>query len=219
LAFSGFLVARFRTRLVTGVATRWLQWRGAATHLGERVLIVGAGEMAQMAAIFFRQGEPGKMINIIGMVDDDSRKIGLRFDGNKVIGCTKDIPQLVARWNIGVILFAIGNIPLEKRRAIINYCHQTTARIVLMPDLLEMISGCLFASDLLTENVISTDWDGKVPIPEVVKWLTELEALAIPENDRLLSRMRQIRNALAAHLVNDREMNAPGSSHTTHLIE
>jgi hypothetical protein len=72
-----------------------------------------------------------------------------------------------------------------------------------MPDLLEMISGCLFAPELLTENVVSTDWDGEVPIPEVVKWLTELEALALPQNAPMLTRLRQLRNALAAHLVND----------------
>ena len=207
LTLSGFLVARYRTRLVTGLATRWLQWRGALTHLGERVLIVGAGEMAQIASIFFRQGEPGKMLNIIGMVDDNSKKMGLRYYGNKVIGCTEDIPKLVARWNIGVILFAIGNIPPEKRIDILNKCRQTTARIVLMPDLLEMISGCLFAPDLFTEDVVSVDWDGEVPIQEVVKWLTEFETLTNPENNQLLMRLRQIRNALVAHQVSDHEKN------------
>jgi len=104
---------------------------------------------------------------------------------------------------VGVILFAIGNIPLEKRAGILKLCRQTKARIVLMPDLLEMISGCLFAPDLLTENIVSTEWDGEVPIPEVVKWLTELEALALPENVLLLTRLRQVRHALAAHLIND----------------
>jgi lipopolysaccharide/colanic/teichoic acid biosynthesis glycosyltransferase len=203
LAFLGFVVVRYRTRLMTGLATRWLQWRGATTRLGERVLIVGAGEMAQLAAGFFRQGEPGKVLNIIGMVDDNSKKIGLQFDGDKVIGSTEDIPNLVKRWNIGVILFAIGNIPLEKRNSILKRCRQTKARIVLVPDLLEMLSGCLFAPDQLTGQVVPADWDGAVPIPEVVKWLTELEGLALPENVPLLARLRQVRNALAAHVVND----------------
>jgi lipopolysaccharide/colanic/teichoic acid biosynthesis glycosyltransferase len=203
LAFLGFLVVRYRTRLMTGLATRWLQWRGAAARLGERVLIVGAGDMAQLAAGFFRLGEPGKVLNIIGLVDDDSKKIGLTFDGNKVIGSSEQIPQLVERWNIGVILFAIGNIPPEKRNNILNRCRQTKARIVLVPDLLEMLSGCLFAPDLSTEQEVSADWDGEVPIPEVVKWLTELEGLALPENVPLLARLRQVRNALAAHQVND----------------
>ena len=219
LAFVGFLIVRYRTRLITGLATRWLQWRGTGTHLGERVLIIGAGEMAQLAASFFRQGEPGKLLKIIGMVDDDSKKIGLRFDGNKVIGCTEDVPQLVERCNVGVILFAIGNIPIEKRAGILKLCRQTKARIVLMPDLLEMISGCLFAPDLLTENVVSADWDGAVPIPEVVKWLTELEALAVPENERLLERLRQVRDALAAHLANDHEKNTTGKGQIAQPLE
>jgi hypothetical protein len=136
-------------------------------------------------------------------VDDDSKKIGLRFDGNKVIGCSEDVPRLVERWNVGVILYAIGNIPLEKRAGILKLCRQSGARIVLMPDLLDMISGCLFAPDLLNENVVTADWDGSVPIPEVVKWLTELEALALPQNTPLLTRLRQVRNALAVHLAND----------------
>jgi lipopolysaccharide/colanic/teichoic acid biosynthesis glycosyltransferase len=203
LSFAGFLTARYRTRLVTGLATRWLQWRGASTHLGERVLIVGAGQLAQFAAGFIRDGEPGKMLNIIGMVDDDSKKMDLRFNGNKVIGCTEDIPKLVARWNVGVILFAINNIPLEKRKLILNYCRQTKARIVLIPNLFEMLSECLIAPDLIAESEISADWGGEVPIPEVVKWLTELESLSNSEDEKLLTRLRQIRNALASHLAND----------------
>ncbi|MGB8214184.1 MAG: sugar transferase [Anaerolineales bacterium] len=202
LAFSGFVVVRYKTRLVTGLATRWLQLRGEVTHMGERVLIVGAGEMARLAAVFFRRGEAGKVLTIVGMVDDDPKKIGLRFDGNKVIGCTEDIPQLVAHWNVGVIMFAIGNIPLEKRKNILKLCRQTPARIVLMPDLLDMVSGCLFPPAMLAENVISPNLDGAVPIPEVVKWLSELETLAFPENDQLLARLRQVRNGLAAHFVN-----------------
>jgi len=203
LAFTGFLSARYRTRLVTGLATRWLQWRGASTHLGERVLIIGAGQLAQFAAGFLRDGEPGKMLNIIGMVDDDSKKMDLRFNGNKVIGCTEDIPQLVTRWNVGVILFAISNIPLEKRKLILNRCRQTKARIVLIPNLFEMLSECLIAPGINTEADVSADWGSEVPIPEVVKWLTELEALSNSEDEQLLARLRQIRNALASHLVND----------------
>jgi lipopolysaccharide/colanic/teichoic acid biosynthesis glycosyltransferase len=203
LAFAGFLIARYRTRLVTGMATRWLQWRGASTHVGERVLIVGAGQLAQFAAGFIREGEPGKMLNIVGMVDDDSRKMDLRFNGNKVIGCSEDIPQLVARWNVGVILFAINNIPPEKRSLILNRCRQTSARIVLIPNLFEMLSECLISPELISPNEVFTDWDGKVPIPEVVKWFAELEALSDPENEQMLSRLRQIRNALAFHLIND----------------
>jgi hypothetical protein len=54
LALAGFLVARYRTRLGSGFATRSLEWRDPSTHLGERMRIFGAGQMAQLAAGFFR---------------------------------------------------------------------------------------------------------------------------------------------------------------------
>jgi len=203
-AFVGFLIVRYRTRLITGLATRWLQWRGAETHLGERVLIVGAGEMAQLAASFFRQGEPGKVLKIIGMVDDDSKKIGVRFDGNKVIGCSEDIPQLVERWNIGVILFAIGNIPLESAQESSNFAVRQGTHC-LNADLLEMISGCLFTPYVLTEQVVSENWDGSVRSGsgEVVYGI---RIAGLASECSITYAPAQVRNALAAHLVNDHEL-------------
>ena len=141
------------------------------------------------------------------MVDDDPRKMGLRFDGNRVIGCSDDIPRLVERWNVGVILFAIGNIPPEKRTAILNRCRRTAVRIVLVPDLFELLSASLFPSERPPGDSLSADWHGGVPVPQVLEWLAELEALSTPGNAALLARLRLLRNALAAHLVN-----APGSN-------
>jgi hypothetical protein len=52
-----------------------------------------------------------------------------------------------------------------------------------------------------------------------VKWLTELEALAVPENERLLERLRQVRDALAAHLANDHEKNTTGKGQIAQPLE
>ena len=46
------LTARYRLRLVTGLATRWLNARHVANTLGERVLIVGAGKLAILPSPF-----------------------------------------------------------------------------------------------------------------------------------------------------------------------
>ena len=54
LAFLGFTILRYRERLITGLATRWVMNRGRASSLGERVLIIGAGECGQLAAWPFR---------------------------------------------------------------------------------------------------------------------------------------------------------------------
>lgn len=202
LAFSGFFVARYRLRLVTGMATRWLQWRGTSAHLGERVLIVGSGDMAQFAVQFIRQGGNSRAFTIIGLIDDDPKKVDVRYDGVKILGSTQEIPQLVAHWNVGIILFAIGKIELEKRKAILDLCRQTEARIVLIPDLLEILWECLYSSpDSSADQTASPDSDGHIPAPVVVRWLTELEVLTRPDNEPMISRLRQLRNALAVHLT------------------
>jgi hypothetical protein len=45
------------------------------------------------------------------------KKTSLRFDRNNVIGSTEDIPQLIERWNIGLILFVIGISRLKSAEA------------------------------------------------------------------------------------------------------
>ena len=42
LSFFGFVLIRYRERLITGFATRWLNIRGGIRGVGERVLVVGA---------------------------------------------------------------------------------------------------------------------------------------------------------------------------------
>jgi len=50
------------------------------------------------------------------------------------------------------------------------------AHWLLQNDLLEMILRMFVRTGFANENVVSADWDGAVPIPEVVKWLTEWKA-------------------------------------------
>ncbi len=55
-------------------------------------------------------------------------------------------------------------------------------------------SGC--------RTLVCADPDGKVPARAVIDYLVELEALARPDDRPMLSRLRQVRNALAASLTN-----------------
>ena len=197
LAFFGFMIARYRLRLLTGLATRWLQWRGEATYLGERVLVIGAGEMAQITLLLLRQNGFKKAYTVVGLVDDNPRKRGVTIDGCKVLGTTQELPQLIAKKNIGAILFSIGKIEPEQRHAILDLCHKTGVRVVLIPNILELLSACLFAPHtLLHSDLVSPEWDGRVPVQVIISWLTELEALAPPENTELVSRLNKLRDAL-----------------------
>ncbi len=203
LAILGFIATRYRLRLLTGLATRWLSWRGVENPMGERTLVIGAGQMAQFTIQLLRQSRVYQALHIVGLVDDDPRKHGLHINGHTVLGTTQDIPQLVREMNVGLLLFSIGKISPKKTRTVLAKCHQSGARLVRIPNVYELFSACLLEPQEMSQNVVSADWDGHVPIPVVINWLLEMESLAEPGNTPLITRMREVRNALAVHMVNE----------------
>ena len=146
LAFLGFVSIRYRERLLTGLATRWFSYRGKGTGIGERVLIVGAGECGLLGAWLIQKSHLSSAFSIVGMVDDDPYKQDMTIDGHRVLGLTRRIPELVQKKDIGVILFAIEKIQADDQERILGLCRQTKARLVLIPDLLAIFRERLSAS-------------------------------------------------------------------------
>ncbi|MBI1856302.1 MAG: sugar transferase [Chloroflexi bacterium] len=148
LAFLGFVSVRYRERLLTGIASRWLSYREKGDGLGERVLIVGAGECGLLACWLLQHSNLSSVFSIIGMVDDDPVKQGMMIDGHRVLGMTRRIPEIVEKYDVGVLLFAIERIEPAEQERILSLCHQTSARLVLVPDLLGMFRKHLALSPL-----------------------------------------------------------------------
>lgn len=146
VALIGFVTTRYRMRIITGIWTHWITLRGKTPVLGERVLIVGAGEAGQMAAYLLRNAEWGRAFSVVGMVDDAPRKQGVRLDGFQVLGRTSEIPELVDLHDVGLVVFAIERIkPLEKER-ILKIATNTPAQIVILPDVMATIRAQLTAA-------------------------------------------------------------------------
>ena len=148
LAFLGFTILRYRERLVTGLASRWVNYRGKVSVLGERVLIVGAGECGQLAGWLLKRSDLSSAFNVVGMVDDDPRKHNMRMDGYSVLGSTRDLPALVERNNIGVILYAITRIAPSEQEKILALCRSLPVRLVIIPDLIKILQNHLLPNDL-----------------------------------------------------------------------
>jgi lipopolysaccharide/colanic/teichoic acid biosynthesis glycosyltransferase len=135
-----FICTRYRLRLLTALAGRWLSWRQRVFAFGERVLIIGSGEGCQIASWMLRRGVFGYAFTIVGIVeDDDPRKIGMKVDGSWVLGTLKDVPQIVEENDIGVIISTIPCKDLKIKTKIIDICFESNARVVFLGDLLSGI--------------------------------------------------------------------------------
>jgi len=141
ISFTGYIIVRFRERLVTGLATRWIGWRGAENPAQERAIIIGGGETGHYVSALLQNGYYRNTIKVVGFVDDDLYKIDTRIGGINVIGRSRDIPRLVESYDIGLIIFTIHNIDPEMRHNILQICYKTTARTVYFPDVLAALEN------------------------------------------------------------------------------
>jgi len=159
LSFIGFLVVRYRGRLLTGLASRWLAWRGVTSTTLERVLIIGGGETGQYAAWVLNSGRYAGTFSIIGFADDDLYKQGIRIQGVHVIGSRNDIHKLVKKHDIGIIIFAIHNISAKERNQLLEFCTATPARVVIFPNIPAALSG------ITINDYVKKDPSGKQSVP------------------------------------------------------
>lgn len=169
LAFTGFVILRYRMRIITGLSEHWITLRGLSSTVGERVLIVGAGEVGNLGVYLLRKTELGQAFSIIGMVDDSPRKQGARIGGIQVLGRSDEIPQLVNLHDVGLILFAIENIRQPQRDHILQVCHNTGVQTVVLPDVLEALREQL-AHD---RHVLTADPFHAQAMPQSNGWIDD----------------------------------------------
>ena len=174
LSLFGFIVARYRERLITSTGTRWLNLRGGVRNVGERVLVVGCGENSGLASWLFGRSTLGKAFIVIGLVDDDPRMQGLRIDGYDVLGTTSAIPELVQKHDIGLIFFTIDNIVPAQRARILSLCHHTGVKVVLLPDILE-----IFKKELKIVHTTEIGTQAISPENDAEHLLDEIQSLLV----------------------------------------
>jgi lipopolysaccharide/colanic/teichoic acid biosynthesis glycosyltransferase len=155
IAYGGFISLRYRTRLLSGLASRWVGLRrtGLSQAL-ERVLIVGGGDSGQFTAWMLERQRRTLPMHIIGFVDDNPYQQGVLLHGLPVLGGRLDIPAIVKKHDIGIILFAIHNISEEERGEMLRICAATGARIVVMPDLLHAFQEALLAAPQVEHTAV-----------------------------------------------------------------
>ena len=142
LALSGVAASRYRTRLVSGAFWRWKAiWLGEFPKEVTHVLIVGAGESGQEFAWRLKHRFTGHSYQIVGFIDDDLQKQGMRVEGCPVLGGREDILTVAEARAIDLIVVAIHNISGTDFREILALCQQSQARIKVVPDVFDLVDN------------------------------------------------------------------------------
>jgi lipopolysaccharide/colanic/teichoic acid biosynthesis glycosyltransferase len=163
LALSGFVITRYRGRLLTGAIGQLVRHWGKVEVTRERVLIVGTGTSAQLAAWLFDHSINAGKFWTVGFVDNDLFKQGMRVYGAKVIGSTKMIPDLVKKYDVGVIVLADQTIPSDDYREIIQIRNNTPTKLVILPDIMDAMLG--FAGSQMVNTNNKNDPGAKTFVP------------------------------------------------------
>ena len=194
LAYVGYVVTRYRTRLISGLASRWLRTRSQATTIQERVLIVGSGDSGHLIAWLLHTRRDANVFRVVGFVDDDLYKQGRRIEGNIVLGRRDDIAKLVQQHDVGIIIFAIHNIDPDEHQEILKICLDTPAQVVMLPDMLAILKQALRQDGDPLNDLSEQDWNLSKQAVQADAWLAELDVLAqAGDLETLRSRIKQLR--------------------------
>lgn len=148
----GVVAARYRWRLLTGFASFWLSRRNSFS-VGERVLILGSGDESQFATWLLQRDLFLRAFTVIGIVDDDPLKQGMRFDGSWVIGTSADLSMLVQKHDVGLIMFAVSGSNSEEYDRVMKSCVDLNVRILLISDMLRALHLWLTNSDKVEDKI------------------------------------------------------------------
>ena len=105
----------------------------------EKLLIIGGGYSANNIIKTLKSTMKGKY-DIIGIIDDNKKRIGYSVGGVRIIGDRNDIEKVCEKYQIDTIFFTIVNIDNKNKKEILEICNRTNAKVKVLPGLMELIS-------------------------------------------------------------------------------
>ena len=131
LILGGRLVIR---AIATARKTRWADGQGTKT------LIYGAGTAGLQLPRELRENRSLKC-DVQGFIDDDSSKIGLIFDGKRVLGTGNALGSLVKKHSVKRVLIAIPSATGPQLVRILQLAADTGIEYKTVPSLGDLIQG------------------------------------------------------------------------------
>ncbi len=106
----------------------------------KNLLIIGAGNAAH-EIIKTIHANFKEDYEIIGIIDDNQKRLDFSVSGVKIIGNRNDIARVCKENAVDLIFFSIARIDKENKKEILNICQQTKAKVRVLPGIREIIGN------------------------------------------------------------------------------
>ncbi len=153
------LLIRFSYRFVLAIRQYIVR---ISTGKDERnVMVVGAGEAARV--ILREYTSPNAPSGrIVCLIDDNEAKHGKILEGVTVVGNRYDIPEMVKRYKVDEIVYAIPTSDGQTRRDILEICSRTGCEVKVLPGVYQLVNGQVSVSKLRSVELL--DLLGRDPV-------------------------------------------------------
>ena len=137
-------------------------------HKGKRILIIGAGQAADLLLREFAKKLTISAYNVVAIVDDDLTKIGCELHGIRVVGGLNRITEFIAQYDIELVIIAMPSVEATVIREVVDCCKKAEVEFRIVPRLSDLISGAatintlreVSIEDLLGRDPVTLDWEG-----------------------------------------------------------
>ncbi len=143
-------------------------------YTGKRTLIVGAGEAGHLLLKELRK-QKNASNQVIGFLDDDPTKQGMRLGGVPVMGNLGRLRAAIRKHRIEEVIIAIPTAQGAVARQVVACCKETKVRFKTLPGIKDIIDGKVSISQI--KDVEIEDILGREPV-------TSRRGLAPPRSRR-----------------------------------
>ncbi len=107
-----------------------------------RLLLIGAGAAAEKVIREIKDNVNVRY-EVVGLVDDDRKKHGLKIHGIPVVGGIDKLQECIVRTRSEELLIAVASASAEQMQRIVDLCQQSKTKFKVLPSMGEIIRGKL----------------------------------------------------------------------------
>ena len=104
----------------------------------KKLLIIGAGEAGAAVVKSIKTSRTDRY-DIVGIIDDNVKKLNCKMNGVKIIGDRTQIKKICKEKKVDIIFFVISNISAKDKKEILSICQETGVKLRILPGIQDFI--------------------------------------------------------------------------------